>query len=176
MNKQGRSQLTLGVILILAGAWFLLDKTNPQFFAPFAKYTDWPLNMFLIGAGILLFGLVTSSPGLAVPASIVTGVGAIVYYQDLTKTHDAWYTWVLILGFIGLGNALQGLLGENTARNLREGLKMMVISVAVFLGFATFFGDLKLLGNYGPAILLILVGVWLLGNGLYRSYRNKEEE
>jgi len=175
MNKQGRSQLVLGILLIFAGAWFFLDKTNPQFHELFAEYTKWPLNMFLIGAGILLVGLVTSSPGLAVPASIVAGVGAIVYYQDLTKNHDAWYTWVLILGFVGIGNILQGALGEHTARNIREGMKLIVISVVIFMAFAAFFGDLKLFGNYGPAILLILLGLWMLGNGIYRSYRNKEE-
>ena len=175
MNKQGRSQLALGVILILAGAWFLLDKTNPQFHQLFARYTAWPLNMFLIGAAILLLGLVTGSPGLAVPAAIVAGIGGIVYYQSLTKTHDAWYAWILILGCVGVGNIVTGLLGENTARNLRQGLKMIVVSVAIFFGFATFFGDSKLLGNYGPAILLILLGLWVLGSGMYRSYRNRDE-
>lgn len=175
MNRQGRSQLILGLLLILAGAWFFLDKTNPQVHEMFAKYTAWPLNMFLIGAGILLFGLATGSPGLAVPASIVVGVGAILYYQQITETQEAWYTWVLMLGFIGIGNILQGLLGENTARNLREGLKLIVISIAIFLAFGSFFGDLKILGNYGPAVLLILLGAWLLANGLYRAYRRREE-
>jgi hypothetical protein len=175
VNKHGRTQLALGVILILAGAWFLLDKTNPQIHLLFAKYIEWPFNMFLIGAGILLVGLVTGSPGLAVPASIVAGVGAIVYYQGITKSQDAWYTWVLILGFIGIGNILQGLLGENTARNLREGLKLIAVSAAIFIAFASFFGDLKFLGNYGPAVLLILVGLWVLGNGIYRSYRARGE-
>ncbi len=31
MNTRGRSQLALGVILILLGAWFLMDKTLPAF-------------------------------------------------------------------------------------------------------------------------------------------------
>ena len=175
MNKRGRSQLALGILLILAGAWFMLDKTNPQIHSMFAKYTEWPLNMFLIGAGILLLGLLTGAPGLAVPASIVVGVGAIVYYQDMTKSHDAWYTWVLMLSFIGVGNIIQGMLGENTAHNLREGLKLIVISALVFIGFAAFFGNINFLGSYGPAVVLILLGLWVLGNGLYRSYRGREE-
>lgn len=175
MNKQGRSQLALGVILILAGAWFLLDKTNPQFHSLFARYTEWPLNMFLIGAGILLLGLVTNSPGLAVPASIVAGIGGIVYYQNRMELQDAWYTWILLLGCVGIGNIIAGLLGDNTAHNLRQGLKMIVVSVVIFLAFAAFFGDLKLFGNYGPAALLILLGLWMLGNGIYRSYRSREE-
>jgi hypothetical protein len=83
--------------------------------------------------------------------------------------------WTLIPGFVGVGTVLAGLLGDNTAHNLRRGLNMMVVSVVLFLIFASFFGGLQLLGNYGPAILLILLGLWVLGRGLYRSFRNKED-
>jgi hypothetical protein len=177
MNRQGRTQLALGVILILLGAWFLLDKTNPEFFAPIAKYTVWPLNMLLIGAGILVIGLVTGQPGMAVPAAIVAGIGGIFYYQDLTNSYDSWsYMWALIPGFVGIGSVLAGLLGDNTAHNLRRGLNMMVVSAVLFLIFASFFGGLDVFGNYGPAILLILLGVWVLGSGLYRSLRKKGEQ
>lgn len=176
MNRQGRTQLALGVILILLGAWFLLDKSVPAFHTLFNKYTEFPFNMFLIGGGILIIGLVTGQPGMAVPASIVAGLGGIFYYQDVTNDYSSWsYMWTLILGFIGVGSILAGLLGDNTAHNLRRGLNMMVISVVLFLVFASFFGGLELLGNFGPAILLILLGVWVLGSGLYRSFRKREE-
>ncbi len=176
MNKQGRSQLALGVILILLGAWFLLDKTNPQFHSLFAKYAAWPLNMFLIGGAILIIGLVTGQPGMAVPAAIVAGLGGIFYYQKITETSDSWsYMWTLIPGFVGVGTVVAGLLGDNTARNLKHGLNLMVISAVLFLVFSSFFGGWALLGSYGPSILLILLGLWVLGNGIYRSYRNKEE-
>ncbi|MBK9207743.1 MAG: hypothetical protein IPL71_05360 [Anaerolineales bacterium] len=132
--------------------------------------------MFLIGGGILIIGLVTGQPGMAVPASIVAGLGGIFYYQDVTNDYSSWsYMWTLILGFIGVGSILAGLLGDNTAHNLRRGLNMMVISVVLFLVFASLFGGLELLGNFGPAILLILLGVWVLGSGLYRSFRKREE-
>lgn len=176
MNKQGRTQLALGVILILLGAWFLLDKSMPAFHSLFNKYTEFPFNMFLIGGGILIIGLVTGQPGMSVPAAIVAGVGGIFYYQDVTNNYASWsYMWALIPGFVGVGSVLAGLLGDNTAHNLKRGLNMMVISAVLFLVFASFFGGLELLGNYGPAILLILLGVWVLGSGLYRSFRNKEE-
>ncbi|MBK8616752.1 MAG: hypothetical protein IPN96_06505 [Anaerolineales bacterium] len=176
MNRQGRTQLALGVILILLGAWFLLDKSVPAFHTLFNKYTEFPFNMFLIGGGILIIGLVTGQPGMAVPASIVAGLGGIFYYQDVTNDYSSWsYMWTLILGFIGVGSILAGLLGDNTAHNLRRGLNMMVISVVLFLVFASLFGGLELLGNFGPAILLILLGVWVLGSGLYRSFRKREE-
>ncbi len=176
MNKTGRSQLVLGIILILVGGWFLLNQTVPDFREFFEPYTQWPANMLLIGAGILILGLVTGSPGLAIPAAIVAGIGGIFYYQQVTESPDSWsYMWTLIPGFIGVGTVLQGLLGENTASNLKKGLNLMVISAVLFLVFAAFLGGWNILGNYGPAVLLILLGLWVLGSGLYRSFRNKGE-
>ncbi|MBI5965356.1 MAG: hypothetical protein HY863_17915 [Chloroflexi bacterium] len=174
MNKQGRSQLALGVILILLGAWFLLDKSVPAFHEIFDQYTKWPVNMLLIGGGIFIFGLVLGQPGMSVPAAIVAGLGGIFYYQEATENYASWsYMWALIPGFVGVGTVLAGILGENTAQNIKHGLNLMVISAVLFLVFSSFFGGWTLLGNFGPAILLILLGVWVLGSGLYRSFRNK---
>jgi len=176
MNRQGRTQLALGVILILLGAWFLADKSMPAFHSLFNKYAEFPLNMFLIGGGILIVGLVLGQPGMAVPAAIVAGIGGIFYYQNVTNNYESWsYMWTLIPGFVGVGAILAGLLGDDTAHNLKRGLNAMVVSAVLFLIFASFFGGLQLLGNYGPAILLILLGMWVLGKGLYRSFRNKEQ-
>jgi len=176
MNKTGRSQLVLGIILILVGGWFLLNQTMPEFREFFEPYTEWPANMLLIGAGILILGLLTGSPGLAIPAAIVAGIGGIFFYQQATEDYGSWsYMWALIPGFIGVGTVLQGLLGENTASNLKKGLNLMVVSAVLFLVFAGFLGGWNILGNYGPAVLLILLGLWVLGSGLYRSFRNRGE-
>ena len=176
MNKKGRSQLALGVILILLGAWFLADKSIPAFHSFFDKYTEWPFNMFLIVGVIFILGLVLGQPGMSVPAAIVAGLGGIFYYQDATGNFASWsYMWALIPGFIGVGTIVAGLLGENTAQNLTPGLNMMVISAVLFLVFSSFFGGWELLGNYGPSILLILLGLWVLGSGLFRTFRNKGE-
>ena len=177
MNRQGHSQLALGVILILLGAWFLLDKSVPAFHTLFDQYTQWPMNMLLIGAGILIVGLVLGQPGMAVPAAIVAGIGGIFYYQDATNSYDSWsYMWTLIPGFVGVGSILAGLLGDSTTHNLKRGLNLMVVSAVMFLVFSSFFGGWELFGNYGPAILLILLGLWVLGSGIYRSYRNNNRE
>jgi len=176
MNRQGRTQLALGVILILLGAWFLLDKSVPAFHSFFDKYTEWPMNMFLIGGVIFIVGLVLGQPSLAVPAAIVAGLGGIFYYQEATNNYESWsYMWALIPGFVGVGSILAGLLGDNTAHNVKRGLNLMVISAVLFLVFSSFFGGWELLGNYGPAILLILLGLWVLGSGIYRSFRNRGE-
>lgn len=175
MNRQGRTQLALGVILILLGAWFLLDKSVPAFHKIFEKYTEWPMSMFLIGAGIFIVGLVLGNPGMAVPAAVVAGVGGIFYYFENIGSYTDWYMWLLVPGFVGVGSILAGLLGDNTAHNLKRGLNLMVFSAVLFLVFSSFFGGWELLGNYGPAILLILLGLWVLGSGLYRSFRKREE-
>src|SRR5688572_10784784 len=118
-----RSQLALGVILVLAGAWFLLNQTVPAFNNFFKRYTEWPVNLLLIGGVIFIIGLVLGSPGLSVPAAIVAGIGGIFYYQEATCNYGSWsYMWTLIPGFVGVGTVLAGLLGDNTAHNLKRGL------------------------------------------------------
>jgi hypothetical protein len=55
-------------------------------------------------------------------------------------------------------------------------LNLIVISAAVFLIFATLFGGLSILGDYGPAAILIVLGVYILLRGLFRSgYRGQDE-
>lgn len=177
MRKQGRTQLALGIILILLGAWFIAQRTFPEVAAITERFSSGPLLVVGIGALLFVLGLLLGAPGLAVPASIVAGIGGILYYQDLTGDSSSWsFMWTLILGFVGVGVILQGLLGENTRQNLRHGLNLMVVSVVLFLVFSAFLGGWDLLGNFGPAILLILLGLWVLGSGLYRSMRARDRE
>ena len=175
MNRQSRTQLALGAILVLLGAWFLADRSIPAFHELVGRYNEWPFSLIGIGLILLLLGLVLGAPGMAVPAAIVAGIGGIFYYQETANDYQSWsYMWTLIPGFVGIGSALAGLLGDNTVHNLKRGLNLMVISAVLFLVFSSFFGGWKLLGNYGPAILLILLGLWVLGSGLYRSFRRRD--
>ena len=177
MRKQGRTQLALGIILILLGALFIAQQQFPEVAAFIQRFMSGSLLVVGIGVLLLLLGLILGAPGLAVPATIVSGIGGILYYQDVVNDSSSWsYMWTLILGFIGVGVILQGLLGENTRHNLRNGLNLMVISAVLFLVFSAFFGGWSLLGNFGPAILLILLGLWVLGSGLYRSMRKSNQE
>jgi len=177
MKKQGRTQLALGIILILLGVWFVAQRSIPEVAAFTERFSDWPFTVIGVGVFLLLLGLILGAPGLAVPAAIVAGIGGILYYQDLTGDWESWsFMWTLIPGFVGVGVILQGLLGEDTAQNLKRGLNLMVVSAVLFLVFAAFLGGWKLLGNFWPAIVLILLGLWVLGSGLYRSMRQKEKE
>jgi hypothetical protein len=54
----------------------------------------WPLNIVAVGGLILFIGLVTGSPGMAVPAAIVAGIGGILYYQNRFEDYTSWsYMW-----------------------------------------------------------------------------------
>jgi hypothetical protein len=77
--------------------------------------------------------------------------------------------WTLIPGFVGVGTILAGLLGENTRHNLARGLNLIVISAVMFLVFATIFGGVSLLGEYGVPVVLILLGIYVLVRGFVRS-------
>ncbi len=163
--RQNRSNLFLGILLIAIGAWLVATRQVPSL----QQFTENMTGaMWTIAAGllILVIGLLTGAPGMAVPASIVAGIGGILYYQDQANDYSTWaYMWTLIPGFIGVGSILEGILGENTRRNMASGLRLIVFSAVLFLIFGTFLGDLEFLGDYGVAIILILLGLFILGRG-----------
>jgi hypothetical protein len=135
-------------------------------------------TMWVIGAGALVFliGLITGNPGMAIPASIIAGIGGILYYQQTTGNFSSWsYMWTLIPGFVGVGEILTGLLGEHTRKNLSSGLRNLVVSAVMFLAFGTFLGGLSILGDYGAPILIILLGVYVLARGFMRGSRVQDE-
>jgi hypothetical protein len=168
--RQNRSSLILGILLILFGGWLVVTRQVPGIQDWLDNNFSWP--MWTIGAGllVLLIGLITGAPGMAVPASIIAGIGGILFYQNSTGDFGSWsYMWALIPGFVGIGTILAGLLGENTRSNLAHGLNLLAISAILFLVFGTFFGGLAILGDYGAAVLLILLGLYVLARGFVRT-------
>jgi hypothetical protein len=169
---KNRSQLALGVVLILLGAWFIAQRQVPALGTWVAQYMSWPLNVVAAGAIILLIGLLVGAPGMAIPAAIVAGIGGILYYQNSTNDYTSWsYMWTLIPGFVGVGQIVAAALGRSM-REARSGTNLILTSAVMFIIFAAIFGKLSILGPYFPAIVLILVGVWFLVRGFWR--RNRE--
>jgi hypothetical protein len=167
--KQNRTSLFLGLLLILAGGWLVVTRQVPAVQEWVSENYIWPMWVIGAGAFILLVGLVNGAPGMAVPASIVAGVGGILYYQQVNNDFGSWsYMWTLIPGFVGVGSILAGLLGEDIRRNIGHGLNQLFISAVLFLIFGSFLGGLDLLGEYGAAILLILLGIYILARGFMR--------
>ena len=170
MSRQNRTQLALGVLLVLLGVWFFAVRQVPALQAWTEVQFGWPFYVVGAGAIILLIGLLTGAPAMAIPACIVAGIGGILYYQERFSDWESWsFLWTLIPGFVGIGTILTGLLGENTRHNLGHGLNLVVISALLFLVFAAIMQRLNVLGAYGPALLLVLLGLYVIGRGLLRS-------
>ena len=172
---KNRGQLALGVILILLGALFIVSKQSPSVSQWIDLYMQPPLSIVAVGGLILLIGLLVGAPGMAVPAAIVAGIGGILYYQTKAGDFQSWsYMWTLIPGFVGVGVILSGLLSRNL-QQARSGLNLVAISAVLFVVFAALFGKLNMLGPYGPAVLLVALGVWILISGFLRGNKNKGE-
>lgn len=167
MHPTRRSNLLGGLFLVLLGSLILVVQLLPGIQILFG----WP--WIIIGFGFLMFliGTATGVPALAIPASIISGLGGILYYQSVTGDWDSWaYIWALIPGFVGLGLVLAGLLGGDSSGSTRAGGLLLLISLALFAVFGSFFGALGLMGDYWP-VLLILLGLVLLFSPLLRGRR-----
>lgn len=167
MAGRNRSRIALGVFLILLGAWFLVGRLFPETRTWVDSFT-WP--MILIGVGIFLFvlGLLIGSPGMAVPATIVAGIGGILYYTNSTGDWESWvYLWTLIPGFVGLGTLIAGFFGDHPRVSLRHGINMIFISAILFFIFLAISGNAGALSAYWP-VLVILLGVWFLVRAVIR--------
>lgn len=161
MDRKTRSSLGIGILLLVIGGWFLAVQFVPGLGNWFWRIFDWPV--YIIGGGVLflLFGLVSGVPGLAVPASIISGIGGLLYYQNATNNWESWsYAWALIPGFVGVGVIIMALLGEGGKSGVRSGITLVFISLIMFLVFGSLFG-VEPLGIYWP-FLLIALGIWLL--------------
>ena len=165
MSRQNRSNIALGIILVLVGAYFLGQKFFPEFVL--FRTFEWPMIVIGVGGLLLLIGLLTGQPGMAVPAAIVAGIGSILYYQNATGKWETWaYAWALIPGFVGIGSVIAGILGDNPRQSFRNGLNLILISAVLFAIFYAIFGG-------GPwaafwPVLLIALGLWLLVRAILR--------
>ena len=151
MNR--KSNLFGGIILILLGLLFLAREIAPQYFT----FWDWPF--FIIGLGVLFFiwAIVSNTGGLAVPGAILSGIGGIFYYQNMSGNWGSWsYIWALIPAFVGVGIVIGGVIDKNYKEAISGGLTLLVISAILFLVFGSAFGLNTSLAQYWPVLLIAL--------------------
>lgn len=144
----------------------------------------WPLAVIVAGAlffaGMFLGG--RSVSGLAIPGTIIAGIGLVLLYQNLTSHWESWaYSWALIIIFVGLGIFLAGAYARDEGQR-RSGVKLMKIGFILFVVFGAFFEMIfsmdRSLGFRGvlfPA-LLILLGLYLIVRRLGLLPWGKSEE
>jgi hypothetical protein len=178
MNR--RRSLSFGILLILIGGWFLAV----QFFEPledwFDNFAEWPFWIIGLGLLFLVVAVVSGMTGWAIPGTVISGIGGILYYQNYTNDWASWaYAWTLIIGFVGIGVFIMHLLDGNLRKAVSEGGNSIITSAVLFLIFGSFFryifGQEPFLGDYWP-LLLILVGLWMLVRPFLRRRQPVEVE
>jgi hypothetical protein len=170
-----RGTLTLGILLILVGGFFLTMQFVPEINTWWQHFADWPF--WIIGPGLLFIvaALLSGEYGLVVPGTIISGVGALLYYQNYTGDWQSWsYAWTLVIGFVGVGVFIMHVLQGNLRKALDEGFIAIVTSLVMFLIFGSIMrfilGQEPFFGDYWPA-LLILWGIWLIIRPLVKSQK-----
>lgn len=158
--------LAVGLGLIILGVLFLLGAV----FQVDVWGALWPF--FIIVPGLLFFVAMVSigraGAPLAVPGSIVTTVGLILFFQNVTGLWATWaYAWALIFPTsVGIGIAIAGLWSDDT-RAVRGGTAMAGVGLAIFLFFAFFFEViLNLNGLRSGAIGQVVIPIMVIGAGL----------
>ena len=80
-----------------------------------------------------------SAAGLVIPGSIISTVGLIMFWQNLTGHFETWsYAWGLILAAVGLGIALQGYLTDSEKLS-KDGRQLATLGFIFFVTFGAFF-------------------------------------
>jgi hypothetical protein len=163
---RNRSSVIPALVLIMIGLWLLAIQVYPPL-RSFANAPDtWPFSVIGVGAVLAVLALVSWTPGLLIPASIVGGIGAILYYQNTTGDWESWaYAWALIPGFVGTGMVFSGLL-ERRRASIFQGAWTIFYSAFLFLIFGSFLGGWGLMAQYWP-VLLIAAGLILLARNFF---------
>jgi hypothetical protein len=163
-NRPNTGSLIAGAALIAFGLLALAG----QVFRGFNFWeTIWPF--FIVGVGVLFFvGMVSggkSAAGLAIPGSIFTAVGLMLFLQNLFDHWESWaYGWTVILMAVGLGIYIMGRYTENPGQR-ESGLRLLKIGAILFVIFGGFFEMIFNSFSFSRFLFpaaLILFGIYLI--------------
>jgi hypothetical protein len=170
VDSQKRKNIASGLILILIGLIFLAFQVFPALNVWAGEGFTWPVSIILVAFGLLVIGALTGTADMLIPASIVGGIGGILYLQNEgVLTWESWaYLWTLIPGFVGIGEVLAGII-KWKRRQIIDGLQSMLVSAVLFFVFGSLMGDMF---GYFPfqdylPVLLIALGVFLFIRALF---------
>jgi len=180
--KRNSGALIAGTILIVLGLLSLVGQIFRGF--QFWGYL-WPFIIIAFG-GLFFVGMFAggkSLAGLAVPGTIISGLGIMMFLQNLTGYWESWsYSWTVILVLVGLGIFIMGLYSAEERRR-QAGIRVMKVGAVLFIIFGGFFELLfsafRPFGvqQYVFPILLVLLGVYLVAtrSGMFSS-RSSESD
>jgi hypothetical protein len=176
-NRSNAGALIGGAVLIVFGLLSLAGQVfrnlNWSFFWPFV----------VIGMGMLFFVAMFTggkqTAGFAIPGSIVSGVGLVMLFENITNHWESMsYFWTLIILFVGIGIYIMGwFAGE--IKQKESGLKVMKIGFILFIIFGMFFE--MIFSNFNnilfPILLIVLGGYLVLTrSGLFSTKKHDSDE
>ena len=139
----------------------------------------WPFTIILFGAlfFVAMFAVGRQGAAFAIPGSIITGVGLILLFQNITGHWESMsYFWTLIILSVGAGIYLMGWYAGDTNQK-RSGLGVMKVGFILFIIFGAFFEMLfSSFSNVIFPVLLILLGAYLIlsRSGLFGTKKAEE--
>jgi len=160
-NRSNAGALIAGTLLIVFGLMALAG----QFFRMVDWGFLWPFAVIGFGAlfFVAMFAGGTGTAAFAIPGSIVSGIGLILLFQNITHHWESMsYFWTLIILFVGLGIYLMGWYGGDETQK-HSGLRVMKIGFILFIIFGAFFEMIfSSFSNILFPLLLILLGAYLV--------------
>jgi hypothetical protein len=172
-NKSDIGALIGGALLIIFGALALLGQWLPGNFWG----AIWPLIIIGVGGLFFITALVGAgakdalgvpakdTAALAIPGSIITTVGLILWLQNVFGHYQSWsYAWAVIIMAVGFGIFVMGQLQGDEHRRA-EGLRVLKTGLVLFIIFGAFFEMVfrSFIGaQYLFPIALIVLGTYLL--------------
>jgi peptidoglycan/LPS O-acetylase OafA/YrhL len=159
------------LLLIGLGVLFLIGQVFNINFWSIVGFS-WPA--FIIIPGVIFLALAFTGErkmaGLVFPGAIITGTGAILWFQNATNNWQSWaYVWTLYPVFVGLGLVFMGRRTDDQ-KTLDAGRGMVKFGTISFIVGAAFFELLIFNGNsalttWMVPLALIVGGGYLLLSG-----------
>ena len=167
MSHTSNGRHTTAIGLIGLGVLFLLAQNFGFSFMG----ALWPLFIVLPGLAFLFAAIKGDSDkaGLVIPGAMVTGTGAILFYQNLTGHWSSWaYIWALYPVFFGLAMVFMGRRTGNRDQ-MNVGDKFVKFGLFGFIAFWMLF-ELFIFGGNGAIVTTVLPLV-LIGAGIFLLIR-----
>lgn len=166
LTKKSSGQYGIGTALVGVGLFVLLAAI----FGGSVMGLAWPF--FVLAPGLFLFYLLKQlgqkAAGLAIPASMISSVGLILFYQNLTGHWSSWaYAWSLIVPTaLGIGMAVYGdLARKKQVGDIGE--KMARFGMGIFFFGLFFFEILLNISGIMSGMMWLLVPLLFIAGGIY---------
>jgi hypothetical protein len=167
-NRNNIGALIGGAILIGVGLLSLISR----FYSGIDWGLLWPIAVIGFGAlfFVAMFASGKNSAGLAIPGTIISGIGLVVLFQNMTRNLQMMsYLWTLIIVFVGLGMYIMGWYGQD-ANQRKAGGRVMKIGLILLIIFGTVFESIfsSSWSLIFPSLLILLGGYLVLSRfGLF---------